>query len=185
MEQTKPVRSSMRFSSVLLLAGLGGALCLASTSTLAAPDTGTCSASPENRQLDFWIGNWSVTYPGMAGNSASKVSLDLDKCLVVESWEGGMSHAGKNMFAYSADDKSWHGLFADNQGRVHVFEGKISDGSAEFTGPSRAPDGKAVLNRIKIARVNENKVVQSWEKSRDNGVTWTTEFRGEYSRKNQ
>jgi hypothetical protein len=73
-------------------------------------------------------------------------------------------------------------MFADNQARVHVFEGKVAQGSAEFTGPSRAANGQAVLNRIKVVRVTANKVEQSWEKSRDNGVTWTMEFHGEYSR---
>jgi len=120
----------------------------------------------------------------MRGSAASEVSLDLDQCLLLESWDGGKSHTGKNMFAYSSDDKIWHGMFADNQGRVHVFEGKVTPGSAEFTGPSRGPNGLTVLNRIKVVRVSANKVQQSWEKSRDNGITWTMEFRGAYSRKN-
>ena len=74
-------------------------------------------------------------------------------------------------------------MFADNQGRVHVFEGKVAAGVAEFTGPSRGADGQAVLNRIKVVRLAGNKVEQSWEKSKDNGVSWTMDFRGEYSRK--
>ena len=124
-----------------------------------------------------------MTYPGTTGSAGSKVYLELDKCVIVESWDGGKGQFGENMFAYSSDDKSWHGMFADNQGRVHVFEGKVSPGSAEFFGPSRGPGGEAVLNRIKIVRVSADKVEQSWEKSRDNGSTWKTEFRGEYTRK--
>lgn len=120
----------------------------------------------------------------MPGNAASKVYLDLDECVLTESWDGGKGHRGENLFAYSSDDKSWHGMFADNQGRVHVFEGKVAQGSAEFTGPSRGPNGQTVLNRIKVVRVTTNKVEQSWEKSTDNGVTWKMEFRGEYARKN-
>ena len=134
----------------------------------------------------FDPGDWTVTYPGMAGSAASKVSLDLDKCMVIESWDGGKGHAGKNMFAYSADDQRWHGLFAHNQGRVHVFEGKVSAGLAEFTGPSRGAKGQTVLNRIKVVRVAADKVEQSWEKSTNNGATtWTIEFHGEYSRKSK
>jgi hypothetical protein len=135
--------------------------------------------------MDFWIGDWTVTYPGMAGSAASKVSLDLDKCMVIESWDGGKGHTGKNMFAYSADDQGWHGLFADNQGRVHAFEGKVSAGLAEFTGSSRGAKGQTVWNRIKVVRVAADKVEQSWEKSTDNGATWTIEFHGEYSRKSK
>lgn len=87
------------------------------------------------------------------------------------------------MFAYSPDDKSWYGMFADNQGHAHVFtDGKVASGSAEFHGPSRAPDGRAVLNRVRVVRLSAEKVEQTWEKSTDNGLSWTTVFRGEYAR---
>jgi hypothetical protein len=183
MEQGRVVRSSKWLRSVLLLIVVGGWFSLTGAPAFAA-DSEACSANPEGRQLDFWVGDWTVTYPGMPGSAASKVFLDLDKCLLVESWDGGKGHSGKNMFAYSSDDKSWHGMFADNQGHVHVFDGKVSSGSAEFTGPSRNSNGQVVLNRIKVVRVAANKVEQSWEKSADNGATWTMEFQGEYSHTN-
>jgi hypothetical protein len=150
----------------------------------AAPDPETCAARPENRQLDYWLGDWSVTYPGAPAASSSTVSLTLDKCVVVENWSGSKGHQGQNMFAYSADDKKWHGMFADNEGRVHVFEGKVTGGTAEFYGPSVGSNGEAVLNRIKIKRVGANEVEQTWEKSTDNGTTWNKSFAGEYARMN-
>jgi hypothetical protein len=183
MKKELVIRRLHCFRSVLLLIVTAVWLCLASTYTLAAVDSRACSANPDSRQLDFWLGGWTVTYPGASVPSSSKVYLELDKCLVVESWEGGKSHNGKNMFAYSPDDKSWHGMFADNEGRVHIFEGKVAAGSAEFLGSSTGPSGQAVLNRIKIVRVTPNTVEQTWEKSSDKGATWNMEFRGEYSRK--
>jgi hypothetical protein len=63
-----------------------------------------------------------------------------------------------------------------------VFEGKVAPSSAEFYGPSRGPDGQAVLNRLKVIRVGRDKVEQTWET--DKGVKWTIAFSGEYSRKN-
>jgi hypothetical protein len=184
MKRNIVVQSSKWFRSVLLLVVIGGSFSLAMPSARAAADAESCSANSESRQLDFWLGDWTVTYPGMPGSANSTVSLTLDKCLLTETWDGGKGHSGENMFAYSSDDKSWHGMFADNQGRVHVFEGKVAQGSAEFTGPSRGPDGKEVLNRIRVVRLAENKVEQTWEKSTDHGATWATEFQGEYSRKN-
>ena len=62
--------------------------------------------------------------------------------------------------------------------------GKVTPGFAEFNGTSRGPNGEAVLNRVRLVRITGDKVEQSWEKSADNGATWTMEFRGEYSRKN-
>jgi hypothetical protein len=40
-----------------------------------------------------------------------------------------------------------------------------------------------IVNRVRIVRIGPDKVEQIWEKSSDHGATWTTEFRGEYSRK--
>jgi hypothetical protein len=181
MNQKIEVRSSHRRLISILLAI--ACFCLAAPSAALAQDSPACAVNPESRQLDFWLGDWTVSYPGMSATSSSEVHLSLDKCLVVESWVGSKGHTGENMFAYSSDDKSWHGMFADNEGRVHVFEGKVAQGSAEFTGPSRGPNGEAVLNRIKIVRLSDNNVKQTWEKSHDNGATWSMEFQGDYARK--
>ncbi len=151
----------------------------------AATGSDSCAANPENRQLDYWLGKWKIGAEGSSGNAHSTVTLSLDKCLVVENWDGGRGHYGQNVFGYSADDKSWYGMFADNEGRVHIFtSGKVVSGSAEFEGTSHGPNGESVLNRVKLIRLNPNKVEQAWEKSTDNGANWNVVFRGEYSRTN-
>jgi len=155
------------------------------TNSYAATDADTCATNSANRQLDYWLGNWKIGSVGSPANAHSTVTLSLDKCLVVENWDGGGGHSGQNVFGYSAADKSWYGMFADNKGRVHVFtSGKVADGTAEFEGTSRGLHGESVLNRVKVIRLNPNKVEQSWEKSNDNGSTWNVVFRGEYSRMN-
>ena len=172
---------SFRYSLFLVVMALVAAAL--AIPALAAASSGECSTNPANRELDFWLGNWAVAYPGVTSGATSMVSLDLDKCLIVENWDGGHGHSGRNILAYSADDKSWHGMFADNEGRVHVFEGKVTSGVAEFQGPSVGPNGEAVLNRIKVIRKTSDEIEQLWEKSTDNGANWKTVFQGEYSRR--
>jgi hypothetical protein len=155
------------------------------TNGFADAGSDSCATNPENRQLDYWLGNWRIGGEGSSGNAHSTVSPSLDRCLIVENWDGGRGHYGQNVFGYSADDKSWYGMFADNEGRVHVFStGKVASGLAEFEGTSRGPKGETILNRVKVIRLNPNKVEQTWEKSTDNGATWNMVFRGEYSRAN-
>ncbi len=155
------------------------------TNGFAAADPDSCATNPENPQLDYWLGNWKIGAEGSSGNAHSTVSLSLDKCLVVENWDGGRGHYGQNVFGCSADDNSWYGMFADNEGRVHVFtSGKVASGTAEFEGTSRGPKGESVLNRVKVIRLDPNKVEQAWEKSTDNGANWNVVFRREYSRAN-
>lgn len=167
-------------AGILGLATLAAAL----SATAWASDFKPCSTSSESRQLDFWLGSWTISFPGFSGSSTSKVSLALDKCLFVESWDDGRGHSGQNMFAYSKDDQSWYGMFADNEGRVHLFtSGTVSRGAAEFEGPS-GPNEAKVLNRVKVVRLAADKAEQTWEKSSDNGRSWKTVFRGEYSRTN-
>ncbi len=175
----KSVASKSIFVAVLF--GLAFA-----TNSFAATDADPCVANSANRQFDYWLGNWKIGVEGSSGNAHSTVSLSLDKCLVVENWDGGKGHYGQNVFGYSADDKSWYGMFADNEGRVHIFtSGKVASDSAEFEGTSHGPNGESILNRVKVIRLNPNKVEQSWEKSNDNGATWNMVFRGEYSRANR
>src|ERR1700751_1261425 len=161
------------------------ATCFANlTQASAATDAASCAANPANRALDFWLGQWTIAAPGGAANATSTITLQLDKCLVVERWDGGRGHTGENVLAYSADDQSWHGFFADNEGRVPVFfHGKASPGSTQFSGPSRGPHGETILNRVTISRINADQVQQLWQKSSDDGKTWTTTFRGQYTRK--
>lgn len=155
------------------------------TNSLAATNSDSCATNPENRQLDYWLGNWKIGAEGSSANAHSTVGLSLDKCLVVENWDGGRGHYGQNTFGFSADDRKWYGMFADNEGRVHVFtSGRVSAGSAEFEGTSHGPNGEPVLNRVTVKQLNPNKVEQSWEKSTDNGATWNVVFRGEYTRAN-
>lgn len=150
----------------------------------AATDAGPCAKQAESKALDFWLGEWTIGVPNEHTHATSKVSHELDGCVVVERWDGGDGHVGENMFGYSADDKSWHGMFADSVGHVHVFlNGHAGSDSAEFTGPSHGPHGETVLNRITIRRTGPDHVQQLWAKSSDGGKTWATVFQGEYARK--
>jgi hypothetical protein len=167
-----------------LLFLLAIAPCLAGR-LFAADPAARCATNTETRQLDYWLGNWAMPNSEKSGTSLSKVSLSLDQCMFVERWDNGQGHVTQKMFAYSPEDKSWYGMFADNEGRVHVFlDGKVSSGGAEFHGPSRGSNGEAVLNRLKIVRLTANTIEEVWEKSTDKGVNWTTAYRAEYFRAN-
>jgi len=150
----------------------------------AANGPGTCAANSESRQLDFWVGDWTISSAGSSFNATSTVSLSLDNCVITENWDGGKGQRGENIFAYSYGDQGWRGLFVDNEGRAHAFiNGKISASTAEFLGPNRGSNGEEVLNRIRVVRLSADKVEQTWDKSTDKGATWNPVFRLEYSRK--
>jgi hypothetical protein len=173
----------IKWPTSLVLVAVAACISLTPRIYGAAP-AGPCPTNPESRALDFWLGDWNIVAPGSASTAASSVTAVLDKCIIVETWDGGRGHTGENWLGYNADDKSWNGMFADNHGRVHIFvNGKVAPGSVQFSGPSRGTDGQKIVNRVRIVRIGPDNVEQIWEKSTDNGATWATEFRGEYSRK--
>jgi hypothetical protein len=151
---------------------------------VAADQVPSCAANAAAHQLDYWLGEWSVSSPGMAGKGHSSVHSALDQCLVIESWGSDTSnHRGENYLAYSADEKAWIGLFADNEGRVHPLRGTVASGEAALLGPGYDESGAPVLKRVKVVRVNPDTVEQIWQKSEDHGLSWTTDFKMEYVRR--
>jgi len=159
-------------------------LILAALPAFAASGPSPCASNSDARQLDYWLGDWTVGTATAPNTGHSEVSLSLDKCLLTESWGSDTTnHQGKNAIAYNPEDKTWYGLFVDNHGRVHALKGTVTPGSAEFMGPSRDENGKIVLNKVKIVRVNQDNVEQVWQKSPDNGASWTTDVRMLYARK--
>lgn len=171
-----------RGSALFLLAAVAGVVA-AAPAARAADDPQPCAVNAASRALDYWVGDWRVSSPGGA-NSTSSVRLLLDQCVVVENWGDGRGHDGENVFGYSQGDHDWHGMFFDNRGHVHVFvAGKVADGNAEFLGPSVGEHGEAVLNRIRLVRLAADQLEQTWEKSTDNGRSWSRQFRLEYTRR--
>ena len=126
-------------STLLIAVVLGGGWFGFLPQAFAAANARPCASNPDSRALDFWLGEWTIGAAGGAPTATSTVALELDQCLVVERWDGGRGHTGENLFAYSADDRSWHGLFADNEGRVHVF----LEGKACRAWPSSRPQPRA------------------------------------------
>ena len=142
-----------------------------------------CAANAQGRGLDFWLGHWTIADGEQPSRATSVVSLELGQCLVVESWSDAAGHRGENLFGYNVDSGTWNGMFADNRGRFHLFDhGTASAGKAELYGSSRGPHGEAILNRISLVRTTRDHVVQTWQKSADGGLTWTTVFQGQYTR---
>lgn len=104
MKQKVVVRTPRWFRGVLFLLVIG-CFCGPAGFTFGATDSETSSDNTESRRMDFWLSEWTVTYPGMPASASSNVYLELDKCLIVESWDGGKGHNGENMLAYSSDDR--------------------------------------------------------------------------------
>lgn len=163
---------------ILLAVSLAGSAGPLSAAEPAAP---SCSADAHRRGLDFWLGEWTVKSPG--GNTGtSRVHAALGQCVVIEEWGNG-SLEGENLFAFDAPRQVWRGFVANSAGGLHVLEGTVVDREARFDADASPGSNGAVRRRVRIVRLSPDRVEQVWEKSDDGGAHWTTEYRGEYSRR--
>ncbi|MGH9368170.1 MAG: hypothetical protein ACRD3M_10900 [Thermoanaerobaculia bacterium] len=174
-------RAALALSSLILTAaalpGEQGGADPAST-----PAPGPCSA-PENRQFDFWVGDWNVLDPQGQQVGTNDIQSILGGCVVYENWSGG-GLSGKSFNIWDAAAKKWRQSWVDDRGRVLLLEGEFKDGKMVLEGRRPAPQGGTALDRITWNRIGDsNRVRQLWEASRDGGRSWKVLFDGTYVHK--
>ena len=91
------------------------------------PKRPDCSAA-ERRQLDFWIGAWSVTdtakgYPV----GTSRIEPVMNGCAIKESYDApqapGAPYSGTSYTAFDRNDGKWHQFYVDVNGNATWYSG--------------------------------------------------------------
>jgi len=147
-----------------------------------------CAYEAENRQFDFWLGEWDVstTQGGVpAGNS--KIELILEDCVVQENWKSLSSmYAGKSYNIYNAALKRWEQYWVDNVGGNIFFYGGLKDGVMDYwTEELPQPDGTKLLRHLQFIKLGPDTVRQFSQGSSDGGKTWKVEYDFTYRRKSK
>ncbi|MCI0441671.1 hypothetical protein L0244_23855 [bacterium] len=153
--------------------------CLTSFVFAADPD---CT-SAEFRQIDFWVGEWVVTYADgrPAGNSV--IQKILNGCVILENWSGVDGFEGKSFNLYDRNKKKWIQKWVDIRGQLLEFEGSFRDKTLEYTARYTTLDGKNVIGMMTFTPSADGTIRQIWKQSTDEGKTWKMEFDGIYKRK--
>ena len=154
----EPLRSDNRWAEVI-----------EATTANATP----CEHTAENRQFDFWIGEWNVETPNGQPAGTSKVERILNGCALLENWSGGGE--GKSLNIYNANKKQWQQFWVDAGGEVHEYSGNLVNGEMKFEGPAADHAGNRSMRRMTFARLDHGRVKQTGEASPD-GQKWTIEY---------
>src|SRR5579864_650674 len=84
----------MRAWMVVLLCLVSNAGLARQSGTAAAVPQNPCAA-PEQKQLEFWVGDWDLTWPGPkqgeVQHGTNSIHRLLDQCVVQENFSGGPS----------------------------------------------------------------------------------------------
>jgi len=150
-----------------------------------------CVYSLENRQFDFWLGEWSVTTTqGGIPAGDSKIELILEDCVVQENWKSQNSpYSGKSYNIYNQALKRWEQYWVDNVGGNIFFYGGLKDGVMDyFTDEIPQAGGPALKRHLQFIpmsqdKLHPDKVRQFSRGSTDGGKTWNVEYDFTYTRK--
>ena len=146
-----------------------------------------CAYAAENRQFDFWLGEWSVvTSKGETPAGDSRIELILGDCVVQENWTsaGNIGYSGKSYNIYNTSLKRWEQYWVDNSGGNIFFYGGLKDGVMDYsTDEIPQPDGKKLKRHLQFIKIGPDKVRQYSQGSNDGGKTWFVEYDFTYNRK--
>ena len=145
-----------------------------------------CADTPENRQFDFWLGDWNVeSAQGGVPAGQSHIELILGDCVVQENWQSnGNPYSGKSYNIYNAALKRWEQYWVDNVGGNIFFYGGLKDGVMDYwTDEIPQPDGTKLKRHLQFFKIGPDEVRQFSQGSTDGGKTWHVEYDFTYKRK--
>lgn len=135
--------------------------------------------------LDFWLGEWTVLVDGRQVGS-NRISKILEGCAVVEEWTDSRGGEGRSLFYYIPAREEWKQVWvtpnATRPGGVKekTLVERRDDGAVRFLGEIPLPDGGSYLDRTTLTPLEDGRVRQVIETSRDGGESWQTGFDAVY-----
>lgn len=142
-----------------------------------------CRTRPESRQLDFWLGEWTVSDPQGVTVGENVITADLQGCVVRESWTDSFGGRGTSVNFYDPATELWHQVWTSENGTVTHYEGSWSDGAMRFLAKGFGDaDGVTRHRRMTFTPAADGSVRQLIEESTD-ATTWTVGFDGTYRKK--
>jgi hypothetical protein len=132
-------------------------------------DRATPTASPfcqtlfaEFRQLDFWLGGWTVSAEQGGELGTSEVRSDLNGCLTQEDFETPKGYRSRSYLYFDFVVERWFRTFADNTGMHIELSGNLEGDAMVMTGEEVGPGGQ--VRRVRVTITPDGaRVRQIWE----------------------
>lgn len=140
--------------------------------------------TPEHRQFDFWIGDWTVTdSAGSTSYGTNLITSGEAGCLLHEHWRGSRGGSGQSLNFYDRQRRHWEQVWVASGGSVLRLSGQFTGNSMVLEGDGTSPSGGIIRNRIVWTLQSDGRVRQVWSTSSDGGKTWQIGFDGWYRTK--
>lgn len=151
---------------------------------LPAPATGCLAA--ENHQLDFWIGEWTVSAPNSDLVVAESTIRPLNGgCMIFEEWRPFQGPGGHSISSYDASDRAWHQEWVDGAGARTPFKGAFANGVMALDNLGPVPQGAPanLRRRMSYTRIDDNTVRQFGERFNETTQHWDVQWDLIYKRR--
>ena len=178
----------MRIRLAIVLLGMASRVGLAQQSGSAVTPPNPCAA-PEQKQLEFWVGEWDLTWPGEKqgeiGRGTNRIQRVLDTCVVEENFSAESTGHLRGMSVSIFDTRAgkWKQTWVDNEGGYLDFVGEFKDGQMILARDALRADGTKAIQRMVFKNITHNEFDWSWELSTDGGKTWQVQWPIHYKRK--
>jgi tetratricopeptide (TPR) repeat protein len=140
---------------------------MAAADKLAKP----CAYQTEYKQLDFWVGEWTVTSNGQPIAKSSIQSI-VNGCAILENYSQANGFVGKSLNFFDPNLRKWRQVWIDGTTRVAELVGEYKDGAMHYTGEGTMPDGSKLLRRMTLFNLAPDRMRQFCEASTDRGKEW-------------
>ena len=146
-------------------------------------------ALPQQKQFDFWLGDWDLTSPGEKPEEvlhhSNSIKRILGGCIIQETFQSGGESPliGTSVSVFDPVAGKWKQTWVDNDGSYLDFVGEFKDGQMVLARDGVRPDGTPVKQRMVFKNISANEFDWSWEASTDGGKTWKVQWPIHYKRK--
>ena len=152
-----------RLWGTILLATLTALNLSAQSSTTPNP----CTA-PEQKQLNFWVGEWDLTWPGAkpaeTGHGTNSIKRIMDGCVVQENFSAlAQPLRGTSVSTFDTTSGKWKQTWVDNEGGYLDFTGEFKDGQMILQREAAGPSGAKFLQRMVWKNITADEFDWSWE----------------------
>lgn len=145
-------------------------------------------AAVQQKQFDFWVGEWDLTWPGDKPNEVAhgtnSIKRIMDGCVVQENFSAGESGhlRGTSVSMFDLNSGKWKQTWVDNEGGYLDFVGEYKEGQMILQREA-IRGGTKILQRMVFKNITANEMDWSWEASSDGGKTWQVNWPIHYKRR--
>ncbi len=124
-----------------------------------------CACAAEFRQLDFWVGQWDLTWKG--GKGTNNVTREMNGCVIHEHFSGDASvenMRGESVSIYQPKLGLWRQTWVDNQGGYIPLTGGVQNDGSFLLTTTRLND-KQRQTRMIFENIKPGSFTWRWQSS--------------------